>query len=207
MPFRFLDALFGRDKLPQAKPDKLFALVTAIVTIQETLGWEPAGRAGLCLKPLLGGDFDRTRQEIEELMRLGAAETHSDVQVVSDELGYLWVIIADPQLDDEVNLIHLSTQTLLEQGYGPQLLAAVFRFRLQDTGGSARTFTANGVDTSRAYWIFNYKRGNFYPFVPLSEQAKSRNHEPELRAAALLTRELPVEQDQTRWFALWNCPV
>jgi len=217
---RFFDALFGRSKLPQAKPDKLFALVTAAFTLREEVGWESAGRAGICLKAVAGSDFLRAREELEALLKLGVQETGGSVTVTGDEFGYLWVILSDPDLDDQVNLVHMATQTLLEHGFGPQLLAAVFRFTPRLSGGtrSAKigvigagmatgTGAATGAGEGRAYLIYNYKRGNFYPFVPRSEKDKTREFEPELRVAAELEKELPIEKDQTRWFALWNCPV
>lgn len=239
----FLDALLGRSRLPPARPDRIFALVTAGLTIQQELGWRTAGRAGICLKAVPGSDFERARQELEDLVKLGVKETGGAMSTAADEFGFLWVIIADPDLDDQVNLVHLATQTLLENGFGPQLLAAVFRFeRRAERGAPSATYTdaataprAAGAaapvpvtgppmpvattppvsgpadsapgDPNRAYLIYNYKRGNFYPFVPRSETAKTREYESELRAAATLEPELPTEKDQTRWFALWNCPV
>ncbi|HHV54858.1 MAG TPA: hypothetical protein GXX55_05350 [Firmicutes bacterium] len=221
----FLDALLGRSRLPPPRPDRIFALVTAGLTIRQELGWRTAGRAGICLKAVPGSDFERARQELEDLVKLGVKETGGAMSTAADEFGFLWVIIADPDLDDQVNLVHLATQTLLENGFGPQLLAAVFRFERGEPSApasasasavaSASAPVASGKpapgtapgDPNRAYLIYNYKRGNFYPFVPRSETAKTREYESELRAAATLEPELPTEKDQTRWFALWNCPI
>ncbi|MBE3577999.1 MAG: hypothetical protein IMX00_09965 [Limnochordales bacterium] len=202
---RFFDVLFGRSRLPQAKPEKLFSLVTAAFTLKEEAGWESAGRAGICLKAVAGSDFLRAREELEALLKLGVKETGGSVTVTGDEFGYLWVVVSDPDLDDQVNLVHMATQTLLEHGFGPQLLAAVFRFVPRPVTASVAKETEAGE--GRAYLIYNYKRGNFYPFVPRSEKEKTREFEPELRVAAELEKELPIERDQTRWFALWNCPV
>ncbi len=75
--------------------------------------------------------------------------------------------------------------------FGPQLLAAVFRFQ----GGK-----------HPVYWIYGYKRGAFWPFVPTGEDQQRDNAE-ELELKAKLEPELPVEQDLTRWFAVFDAPL
>jgi hypothetical protein len=85
----------------------------------------------------------------------------------------------------------LVSQTLQEQGLGRQLLAAVFKF----------------LEGERAvYWIYNYKRGSFYPLVPGSAE-RSRDNAAELRLRSLMERELPVEPDLQRWYPLWEIPL
>ena len=60
----FLDVLFGRKRLPEARRDDLFALATAAVTLDVELGLKPAPRAGVCFKPLSAGDFTRVENEM-----------------------------------------------------------------------------------------------------------------------------------------------
>jgi hypothetical protein len=59
------------------------------------------------------------------------------------------------------------------------------------------------------YWIYNYKRGTFSPFVPASADpvARARDNERELVLRAQMAGEMPVEDDLTRWFALWGIPI
>jgi hypothetical protein len=56
------------------------------------------------------------------------------------------------------------------------------------------------------YWIYNYKRGFFYPFVPAAGQER-RDNERELVLKAQVGAELPVEPELTRWFPLWGIPI
>jgi hypothetical protein len=56
------------------------------------------------------------------------------------------------------------------------------------------------------YWIYNYKRGSFYPFVPAAG-AQQRDSERELRLKAQIGAELPIEPELERWFPLWGIPV
>jgi len=57
-----------------------------------------------------------------------------------------------------------------------------------------------------AYWIYNYKRGAFYPFVPGAAD-QQRDNEQELRLKAQIGAELPLEPELERWFPLWGIPI
>ena len=56
------------------------------------------------------------------------------------------------------------------------------------------------------YWIYNYKRGAYYPFVPAGGDQR-RDTERELRLKAQIGNELPVEAELERWFPLWGIPI
>ena len=85
------------------------------------------------------------------------------------------------------------SQTLIDEGYGEQLLAAVFRYN--DTNGKP------------IYFIYNYKRGSFYPFVPRPDShSHQRNNPDELRLATVMKRDLLMETELERWYAMWDLP-
>lgn len=189
---RFLDALFGRTRLPKPKTEGVFTLITAEVGIKEALGWAPAGKAALCLKPLGTRDFALAGKELEELVKLVASESGTETRVKSDEFGYQWLLFSDPDFEDLVGVVHIAGKELQEKGYAGQLLAAVFRFALE-TG------------TYPCYLVYSYKRGAFYPFIPRERQ--KRDHPAELSAAGLLERHLPMEKDHSRWYPLWDLPL
>jgi len=191
------DALFGRTRLKKANMDDLFALPTAQITLEVDVGWKPAGRAGVCLKPVTSGDFAQAERELQELVRAAARGTGTTVDVTTDEYSYRWLLLEDPDFDDLVTLVHMTGRELESQGYGAQLLSAVFRFRPTDNANT---------DVSAGYLIYNYKRGNFYPFCPTGAN-KKRDNATEMRVSALTEDELPVEKDLKRWFPLWDCPV
>ena len=44
---RWLDALFGRTRLPKPKTDALFTLITAQVDIEADLGWKSADQTAV----------------------------------------------------------------------------------------------------------------------------------------------------------------
>jgi hypothetical protein len=185
------DILFGRKKLDEPKGDRIFALATASVTLQTELGLKPAGTAAVVFKPLSSGIFDRVDEDVEELVRAAARSAGSEVERSTDEFGYDWVIVRDRDLEDLVTAVHLIQSELTAHGFGGQLLAAVFRF----DGGERPV-----------YWIYGFKPGTFWPFVPTGE-AQERDNATELELKAKLERELPIEPDLTRWLALHDAPI
>jgi hypothetical protein len=187
----FLDVLTGRRRLKEARGEKLFALPAAAVTMEVDLGMKPGGAAAVVFKPLSAGEFVRAENEMQELLGVVAQECGARVSRRADELGYDWLIVEDPDFEDLVNAVHLVGSELKARGFGPQLLAAAFRF---DERGEPR------------YWIYGYKRGAFWPFVPKGD-GKERDNAQELELKAKLEKELPVEQDLSRWFALYDIPV
>jgi hypothetical protein len=184
------DILFGRRKLKDPSPDQLFALSTARITMEVELGLKPAGRAGVCFKPLSGGDFARAEADLRDLLEATSGDTGTRMRRERDDHGFEWIVLEDPDLEDLITTVHVVSSELIARGFGPQLLAALFRFE---------------KDGQTAYWIYAYKRGAFYPFVPKGDDDRDNARELELKAR--LERELPIEQDLTRWFALYGAPV
>jgi len=184
------DVLFGRKAGKPAKREELFALPAAAVSMEVELGMRPAGAAAVVFKPLSAGEFVRAENEMQELLELAAREASSKLERRTDDYGYEWLIVRDEQFEDLVTTVHLIGSELAERGFGPQLLAAVFRF----DGGKAPV-----------YWVYGYKRGAFWPFVPTGE--KQRDNAEELELKAKLEKELPIEPDISLWFALYGAPL
>jgi hypothetical protein len=188
------DVLFGRKKLKDPARERLFAISTARITLQTELDLKPAGAAGVCFKSLSAGEFVRAENELQELLDAVAQESGSKVERKSDEMGFEWLVVREDAFEDLVASVHLVASELQARGFGPQLLAAVFPFE------------GNGFDEKRVYWIYGFKRGAFWPFVPTGKDQERDNAE-ELELKAKLEQELPIEQDLTRWFALFNAPL
>lgn len=161
------------------------------MTLEVELGLRPAGRAAVCFKPLSAGDFARAREDLQELLEVAARSTGSTVTRKSDEYGFEWIVVEDPDLEDLVTTVHLVTSELQARGFGPQLLASIFRFE-----GKGHP----------VYWMYGYKRGAFWPFIPTGK-GQERDNAEELELKAKLEKELPIEQDLSRWFGMFDAPV
>jgi hypothetical protein len=188
----FLDGLLGTGrKLKGAAPDRLFAMTTANVTMETGLGLKSKQCAGVVFQPIATADFKQIVTETEELLAGTAEETGTKVATHDDEYGYRWLILRDDDPDDLVVAMNTVSVELQGAGYGDRLLAAVF------------AYSDNGKPV---YFIYNFKRGSYYPFVPApGKQARDTEHE--LRIKAQLARELPWEEDIARWFPLWDIPL
>jgi hypothetical protein len=187
----FLDALIGgRRKLKGPAPDRLFAMVTAQVGLETELGLKHRDVAAIVFQPLATGDFQQIVRDTEELLRSAASDTGTKIDTAEDEFGYRWIVLRDKDFEDLVTALNVVSTELQGGGYGDRLLCAVFVF--EEKG-------------KPLYFIYNFKRGAFYPFVPIGE--KCRDTERELRRKAQVGSELPVEQELERWFPLWEIPL
>ena len=188
----FLDILRGKRELKKPAPDRLFAMSTAHVAMETGMGLHSAGKAAIVFQPLATADFEGIVRDMEEVVRGTGGDTGTTVEARDDEFGYRWMVLSDEDMEDLVVGVNGVSTAIQGGGYGERLLCAVFAFRDQRGG--------------RVYWIYNYKRGAFYPFVPAGG-AQQRDNERELRLKAQVGAELPVEADLERWFPLWGIPI
>jgi hypothetical protein len=141
---------------------------------------------------LATADFTQLLADTEELLKGTGAETGTTVSTEDDQYGYKWVVVRDEDMDDLVVGVNTVADNLAIGGYGDRILAAVFAFS-----------DANGKPL---YLIYNYKRGNWYPFVPATGD-QQRDNQRELQLKAQLGGGLPFEEDLARWFPLWGIPI
>jgi hypothetical protein len=188
----FLDALLGRTKVKAPAPDRLFALTTAYVDLETQQGVKTRGSAAIVFQPLATSDFQAIVSEMEEVLHGTGTETGSTVETSDDEFGYRWMIIRDPDLEDLVVGVNAVSDALAVGGYSDRVLCAVFGF--EDSAGRP------------IYFIYNYKRGTWYPFVP-ARGDKQRDNERELQIKAQVGPGLPFEAELERWFPLWGIPI
>ena len=185
------DVLFGRKKLKGPARDRLFALTTAAVSLDVECGLKPAGVGAVVFKPLSAGEFAQVDKDVEELLTSVASSSGSTLERKTDTFGFQWVVVHDPELEDQVTAVYALSNEFTERGFGAQLLAAPFRF---EGGGHP------------VYWIYGFKTGTFWPFVPTGEK-QGRDNPRELQLKAQLEKELPVEPDLTKWFGLFDAPI
>ncbi|HEY7346869.1 MAG TPA: hypothetical protein VH599_01025 [Ktedonobacterales bacterium] len=189
----FFETLFGRQKPVKMSPEKLFAMSTAELTLRTSLELVPAGHAGICFQGLASSPFKQLQGELNQLMQVAGQGGGVQARPWEDDLGYKWFLMEGQDFQGMVAAVHMVSQSLLEEGYSEQLLAAVFRF--------------NDERARPIYWVYNYKRGTFYPFVPRPDSSSHhRDNAEELRLSAAMDKEMPIEKDLERWYALWGLP-
>ena len=191
------DILTGRHEVKGPAPDRLFAITTAYVTLQSEHQIEPAGSAAIVFQALATSEFEATLRDMEEVVRATGGDSATSVSTEDDSYGYRWMVLRNPEgkpsVEDLAVGINAVSGSIETAGHGERLLCAVFAF------GDAQK--------RRIYFIYNYKRGFWYPFVPDPENPKERLTERELQIKAQISSELPIEPELERWFPLWGIPI
>ncbi|WP_129114204.1 PspA-associated protein PspAB [Halegenticoccus tardaugens] len=174
------------DATRKADPEDLFGMSTAYLTMEADLGYDPGGAAALCFSSVDSTDFAATLDEVEAILEAGEEETGTTFRRNEDSHGYQWVVLEDSDPEDLLTSVHFAADEFVEQGYGSRLLAAVFAFEKGD---------------ARAYWIYSFRRGAYYPFVP--KGGHERDQRAEFKLQSVLDGELAIEGDEGYWYPLW----
>ena len=191
------DILTGRHQVKGPAPDRLFAISTAYIALGAEHQIEPAGTAAIVFQALATSEFEATLRDMEEVVKATGGDSATSVSTQDDSYGYRWMVLRNPEgapsVEDLAVGINAVSSSIETAGHGERLLCAVFAF----------------VDAQkrRIYFIYNYKRGYWYPFVPDPDNAKQRLTERELQIKAQMSSELPLEPELERWFPLWGIPI
>ena len=185
-----LSTLFGRNKLKKPEREKFFSVITAEISLSGRLDLRHTDKAGIVFNPVESSFFDNLDDEIRSLLSVSKSATGTHFNVVDDTYGTRWAVLDDRDFEDLVTTIHLISETIVEHGFADRMLAAVFGIEYEG---------------KRAYWIYNYKRGSFYPMVHTASQ--TRDNAAEMRLSAVMEEEkIPVERSLENWYALWGIP-
>jgi hypothetical protein len=191
------DILTGRHEVKGPAPDRLFAISTAYVTLQAEHRIEPLGSAAIVFQALATSEFEATLKEMEEVVTATGGESGTKVSTQDDSYGYRWMVLRNPEgapsVEDLAVGINAVSGSIETAGHGERLLCAVFSFA--------------DANKRPIYFIYNYKRGFWYPFVPDPSGPEQRSTERELQIKAQMASELPMEPELERWFPLWGIPV
>ncbi|MHB8332020.1 MAG: PspA-associated protein PspAB, partial [Candidatus Dormibacteria bacterium] len=95
----FLDSLIGRTKLPKSNEDKIFAMSTAMLTLQTAAELEPANRIGIVFRSLPSGRFQQLNRDTVEMLKIQDQASPTDnlkVNQIKDDLGFQWLVVGGP---------------------------------------------------------------------------------------------------------------
>jgi PspAB-like protein len=182
----------GGSKKQETDSDTISSLSSAYIALKTRLDLKSTGRSAICIKKVELGPFSEMKQEIENFLDASKADFELTYRTIVDPYEYLWIIIMTKTLEDNVAAIASIGDTIEERGFSDKLLASIFDF---NDGCAAN------------YLIYNYKLDKFYPFVPINEQQKRRDHDKELKIMSAVGDELPVEKDMSNWYPIWNIPI
>ncbi|WP_336024062.1 PspA-associated protein PspAB [Halobellus salinisoli] len=191
------------DATRDADPEDLFGMSTAYVTMEADLGFRSVDAAALCFSGVDSTDFSDVVDDVEAILRAGEEETGTAFELHEDSHGWEWVILRDDDPEDLVTSVHFAADEFIERGYGSRLLAAVFGFERAGGGrGTGGSDDRTDGDADRAYWIYSFRRGAYYPFAP--KPGKARNQQLEFKLESVLDGELGLEDDESYWYPMWS---
>lgn len=185
------DTILGRTKPAKANLDNLFAMPAASITLNVNANLQSKGVAAVCYKPSSGAAFENTVEEFTSILDATEAP-ESSYTITTDTFGYTWVVVVDPELESLTTSIHVINRSLEDHGFAQALLCSAFRFDDRTT-------------STPVYWIYLYKKGTFYPFVPTGPD--KRDNERELALKALAKDDLHIEPDLANWMPTWGLPL
>ena len=185
-----LSVLLGRNKLRKSNREQFFSISTASVSLSGRTDLRTSSKAGIVFNPVDSRFFEELDSELKELLSISGRTTGTRYDIKDDGYGTRWVVLEDHDFEDLVSTIHLIGETITEHGFGDRLIAAVFGFE---------------YERKEVYWVYNIKRGKFYPLVLAGD--KKRDNVLEMRLGTLMEEEkMPVEGSLEQWYALWGIP-
>jgi hypothetical protein len=194
----FLDAILGRSKPAKPDLDQLFGLPSAAITLEASLGFTATGSGSVAFRAPEGRAFADVEADVRALLDAGDGP---DVESTQDSYGYTWLVCRTepPDVSSLVTDLHAVNSSLQDSGFGPTLLCSLVGFA--DTGGRHLGL------------VYLFKQGTFYPFAPQSggttldgAPPQRRDNLLELQVRDLLTDDLRVEPELSRWFPVWGAP-
>ena len=183
------------------REEGIFSLASAYITLEIKLGLTSTNRCGICIKNVNGTYFSDTVSEVQEFLKISSNEFQTEYVVVNDKYGYLWIMLKGMSVEDILVASNGIADVIIDRGFKDQMLAAAFEFRKVVTPSS----NLDRTQLEPQFLIFNYKRGKFYPFVPLGAQEKRRN-DYELTLMSIISKEVPWEADMNVWYPMWEMP-
>lgn len=162
-----------------SQPDDLLAITDAAFEMEE-LGYQLVSQAALCFHAPDG--FETTIAELQSIVDATSTETSA---VHEDQHGFRWLVIGDESIEGLATSLQFAAETFQTEGGADELLAAVYGFEKDQ----------------RAYWIYTFDQGRFYPFVP--DGTDSRDMKTEFKLQSVLGDTLPLEEDESKWYPLW----
>ncbi len=161
------DVITGRSRPKQANLDALFAIPTAAITLETTLGLRPTGEGSVCYRAAAGAAFQQTQDEVVAL--LDADPDAPPVEVTRDEFGFTWLLNRHDPADIEglCTDLHAVNTALESQGFGPGLLCSLVPFAMTRVDGSAWSTSTSRPRSTRS-------RRSPAPAAPATTCSRSR---------------------------------
>jgi len=137
------------------------------------------------------------RSNIQKILNEGDSSTETNVEVVEDSSDMYWLILEDHNIYDLLSSSYTTLNALHSNGSLPNILALVLKFE----------YLIKDNDKSIVNLIYRTDTKSFYPFIPVSQNPKSRNKDLENNFAQFLQKnKLKIESSKNSWLGVWGIP-
>ena len=153
--------------------------------------------SGLLISTHSKNDFTKNiKDNIESILNDGESSTNTNVEVIEDSSDMYWLILKDSDRHDLLSSSYTTLNALHSNGSLPNILALVVKIEF---------FTDN--EKNIISLIFRADTKTIYPFMPISENPKSRNKDLEILFAKFLRKnKIKIENSQNKWLGVWGMP-
>jgi hypothetical protein len=169
----------------KADPEDLIALGRVSVALETSMGYEPLTEAGVVFADVKTQDFRDSLEEVQSVIS-DADGTKEPVVERIDSQGSKWIVIDDHNVNSLTANLQYAASAMESVDKSARLLAAVMPFEKEG---------------KKAYLIYSFKRGKFYPFIPDGHSKRDRKEEE--RMAGIVEDEIDIESDRDYWYPIW----
>lgn len=187
----FFRSLLGtaaqHDSAKPSDPDDLIALSRTSLALEVELGLKPLHEGALAFSQVDSTSFDDAISEVRNVIKHDDSTDNMEVSRTETD-GTHWIRIRDRNIESLISSLQYGASAMDSVDYDSRLLAAVLPLEIKD-------------ENRIAYIIYSFKRGKFYPFVPL--ESRERDEKLEVKIAKVIEEEISIEQDKSYWYPLW----
>lgn len=187
---KFIRTLFGtateHEASKSADSEDLVALSRVSLALETNMGYEPAKEGGLAFSDIDSHDFDKALEEVKGVIHKDDERENANLNI-EDIHGTQWIVIEDDSVESLAANLQYGASAMNSVDYCSRLLAAVLPFEKEND--------------NTAYIIYSFRRGKFYPFVPID--GSNRDTKTERKISVILDDEIDVEDDRNYWYPLW----
>ncbi|MBK89744.1 MAG: hypothetical protein CL772_01025 [Chloroflexi bacterium] len=165
---------------------------------QENNHLKISSKSGLLVSTHNNNEFTKNiRINIKGILNEGDSSTETNVEVVEDSSDMHWLILEDKNIYDLMSSCYTTLNALHSKGSLPNILALVIKLE----------YFIQENEKSIVNLIYRTDTKSFYPFIPISQNPKSRNKDLENKLAQFLRKnKLKIESSTKSWLGVWGIP-
>lgn len=156
------------------------------------------GKSGLLISAHKKNEFTRKiKVNMQSVLSDGDSSTGTSIELIEDSSDMYWIILKDIEEYDLLSSSYTALNALYANDSLQNILALVFKFE----------FIIKNSEKVVIFLIYRIDLKSFYPFMPISQNPKSRDKEIEILFSNYLSKnKIKIESNQKNWLGVWGIP-